>query len=190
MLAPAYETKIFCAWLELVVASRTDLALRSSVRQVSESYSKRVLEIWKQLFGSPVDELSPFRMLDRIVNGLFAVIALGRIINGSKKDDRKRSRRLSRSSRRSEFRCSRRPNDHEGRHEENEACSPRASRHWDFYDGSQRRRGDVGHGRKTTSNRHTSSTTRKEKSDEITVTSMSSDPRQKKPIKVTIKGEK
>ncbi len=71
-----------------MVASRTDLALRSSVRQVSESYSKRVLEIWKQLFGSPVDELSSFRMLDRIVNGLFAVIALGRIINGSKKDDK------------------------------------------------------------------------------------------------------
>ena len=88
MLVPVYETKIFYAWLELVVASRTDLALRRAVRQVSERYSKRVLEIWKQLFGLPVDEASSFRMLDRIVNGQFAVIALGRILNGGKKDDK------------------------------------------------------------------------------------------------------
>ena len=88
MLVPVYETKIFYAWLELVVASRTDLALRRSVRQVSERYSKRVLEIWKQLFGLPVDEPSSFRMLDRIINGQFAVIALSRILNGGKKDDK------------------------------------------------------------------------------------------------------
>ena len=51
MLVPVYETKIFYAWLELVVASRTDLALRSAVRQVSKEYTKRVLGIWKELFG-------------------------------------------------------------------------------------------------------------------------------------------
>ena len=89
MLVPVYETKIFYAWLELVVASRTDLALRSAVRQVSKSYTKRVLEIWKELFGSPGDEASAFQMLDRIINGQFAVIALGRILNGGQNDDEK-----------------------------------------------------------------------------------------------------
>jgi hypothetical protein len=63
------------------------LALRSAVRQVSKNYTKRVLEIWKELFGSPGDEASAFRMLDRIVNGQFAVIALGRILNGCENDD-------------------------------------------------------------------------------------------------------
>ncbi len=87
MLVPVYETKIFYAWLELVVASRTDLALRSAVRQVSKNYTNRVLEIWKELFGSPGDEASAFRMLDQIVNGQFAVIALSRILNGGENDD-------------------------------------------------------------------------------------------------------
>jgi AcrR family transcriptional regulator len=81
MLVPVYESKIFYAWLELVVASRTDLALRSAVRRVSEQYSKEVLKIWKQLFGSPSDEASAFRMLDQVVNGQFATIALGSILN-------------------------------------------------------------------------------------------------------------
>ena len=86
MLVPVYQSKVFYAWLELVVASRTDLALRGAVRVVSERFSKRVLEIWKELFGAPADKASAFRMLDRIVNGQFAVIALGRILNGGEND--------------------------------------------------------------------------------------------------------
>jgi AcrR family transcriptional regulator len=86
MLVPVYQSKVFYAWLELVVASRTDLALRGAVREVSELFSKRVLEIWKELFGAPADKASAFRMLDRIVNGQFAVIALGRILNGGEND--------------------------------------------------------------------------------------------------------
>lgn len=86
MLVPVYQGKVFYAWLELVVASRTDLGLRRAVRQVSERFSRRVLEIWKELFGSPSDEASAFRMVDRIVNGQFAVIALGRILNGGEND--------------------------------------------------------------------------------------------------------
>src|SRR5712692_4541918 len=60
MLVPVYQSKVFYAWLELVVASRTDLALRGAVREVSESFSKRVLEIWKELFGAPADKASAF----------------------------------------------------------------------------------------------------------------------------------
>ena len=89
MLVPVYQSKVFYAWLELVVASRTDLALRGAVREVSERFSKRVLEIWKELFGTPADKASAFRMLDRIVNGQFAVIALGRILNGGENDQEK-----------------------------------------------------------------------------------------------------
>ncbi len=89
MLVPVYQSKVFYAWLELVVASRTDLALRGAVREVSESFSKRVLEIWKELFGAPADKASAFRMLDRIINGQFAVIALGRILNGGENDQQK-----------------------------------------------------------------------------------------------------
>ena len=81
MLVPVYESRVFYAWLELVVASRTDIALRSAVRKVSERYSEQVLEIWKQLFGSPADESAAFRLLDQVVNGQFAAIALGSILN-------------------------------------------------------------------------------------------------------------
>ena len=89
MLVPVYQSKVFYAWLELVVASRTDLALRGAVREVSERFSKRVLEIWKELFGAPADKASAFRMVDRIINGQFAVIALGRILNGGENDQEK-----------------------------------------------------------------------------------------------------
>ncbi|MGH7781512.1 MAG: TetR/AcrR family transcriptional regulator [Candidatus Binataceae bacterium] len=85
-LVPVYQDRVFYAWLELVVASRTDLSLRQMVRQASERFSAQVLEIWKELFGSPSDDPARLRLLDQFVNGQFAAMALGRILTGGNGD--------------------------------------------------------------------------------------------------------
>ncbi len=85
-LAPVYRDRVFYAWLELVVASRTDLSLREAVRRASERFSGQILEIWKELFGAPSDDPSQFRLLDQFVNGQFAAMALGRILMGGDED--------------------------------------------------------------------------------------------------------
>ncbi len=82
MLIPVYQGKVFYAWLELAVASRTDVALRDAVRRLSESFSNKIAGVWKDLFGSPGDDPAQFRALDRLVNGQFAATALGLILLG------------------------------------------------------------------------------------------------------------
>lgn len=87
MLLPVYQSKIFYAWLELLVASRTDLGLRQAVRRLGESFAQKILEVWKQIFGSPNDEPSAFLMIDRFVNGQFAALALGEILTAGERDE-------------------------------------------------------------------------------------------------------
>jgi AcrR family transcriptional regulator len=82
MLVPVYRDKVFYAWLELVVACRTDLALREALKDASERFSDRVRKIWKELFGSPSDHSERFRLLDQFINGQFAAMAIGRILLG------------------------------------------------------------------------------------------------------------
>ena len=82
MLVPVYRDKVFYAWLELVVASRTDLALREALKGASERFSNRVREIWKELFGSPSGTPERFRLLDQFINGQLAAMAIGRILLG------------------------------------------------------------------------------------------------------------
>jgi AcrR family transcriptional regulator len=86
LLVPIYRDKIFFAWLELVVASRTDVAIRQAVRRVSDRYSQGILKVWKKLFGAPEDDPEAFRVLSGIINGQFAAIALGSILNGGQSD--------------------------------------------------------------------------------------------------------
>jgi AcrR family transcriptional regulator len=86
LLVPVYRGKVFYAWLELVVASRTDVALRESVRRISARFSDSVREIWRELFGSAGDDPSKFGFLDRFVNGQFAAMALGEILMGGEDD--------------------------------------------------------------------------------------------------------
>jgi AcrR family transcriptional regulator len=85
-LVPVYRDRVFYAWLELVVASRTDLSLRQAVRRASERFSGQILEIWKELFGSVSDDPERFRLLDQFVNGQFSAMALGRILMGGDED--------------------------------------------------------------------------------------------------------
>lgn len=82
LLVPVYRDKVFFAWLELVVASRTDPALRVTVKAASERYSRQILEIWKELFGTTSDSPELFRVLADFINGQFAAIALGGIVSG------------------------------------------------------------------------------------------------------------
>ena len=86
-LVPVYADKVFYAWLELVVASRTDLAMREAVKMASERFSDRILEIWRELFGSPEDDPERFRLLSDFINGQFAAMAMGRILLGGGGED-------------------------------------------------------------------------------------------------------
>ena len=85
-LVPVYRDKVFYAWLELVVASRTDLALREAVCAASERFSNQIQEIWKELFGAQLDDRAEYRLIDRFINGQLAAMALGRILLGGEDD--------------------------------------------------------------------------------------------------------
>ncbi len=87
MLVPVYRSKVFYAWLELLVASRTDIGLRQAIRRLGVGYAERILEVWKTLFGSPADDPQAFRIVDRVLNGQFAAMALGDILNGGESDE-------------------------------------------------------------------------------------------------------
>jgi AcrR family transcriptional regulator len=86
LLVPVYQGKVFYAWLELVVASRTDVALREAVRRASERFSKNILEIWRELFAG--EDPSHLRIVDRFVNGQFFAIALSQVLMAGESDAR------------------------------------------------------------------------------------------------------
>ncbi|HKV53886.1 MAG TPA: TetR/AcrR family transcriptional regulator [Candidatus Binataceae bacterium] len=51
LLWPAFKGPTFYAWLELVVASRTDVALREAVRAASDRFASGIHEIFAKMFG-------------------------------------------------------------------------------------------------------------------------------------------
>jgi AcrR family transcriptional regulator len=51
LLWPAFKGPAFYAWLELVVASRTDAALREAVRTASDNFAQGVHRVFAELFN-------------------------------------------------------------------------------------------------------------------------------------------
>ena len=80
VLWPVYTGPTFYAWLELVIASRTDVALRQAVARTTERFSHEVRQTWREAFGRPTDDPERFLPLDSVINGQLASMAIGRLL--------------------------------------------------------------------------------------------------------------
>lgn len=80
VLWPVYTGPTFYAWLELVIASRTDVALREAVARTTARFSREVRQTWREAFGRPTDDPEQFLPLDSAINGLLASMAIGRVL--------------------------------------------------------------------------------------------------------------
>jgi hypothetical protein len=80
----------FYAWLELVVASRTDSALREAVRVASENFAQGVHRVFQALFG--LKNASDY-LDDPIVFAIFGLLeslALERALCDSEEEERRK----------------------------------------------------------------------------------------------------
>jgi AcrR family transcriptional regulator len=81
-LWPAYAGPTFYAWLELAVASRTDLALREAVRSATEKYSAGILTLWREALEASTGDARRYAQVEQIVNGQMAASALNHMLMG------------------------------------------------------------------------------------------------------------
>jgi AcrR family transcriptional regulator len=80
LLWDVYKGPAFQAWIELVVASRTDPALRDAVLRISQGFSRASIEIWQDILRPNSFEERSLSLLDRIINGQLESIAISRIL--------------------------------------------------------------------------------------------------------------
>ena len=90
LLWPVFKEAAFYAWLELVVASRTDSALREAVRIASENFAQGVHRVFETMFGlkdAPdyVDDPIEFAIF-----GLLESLALERALCDSEEEERRK----------------------------------------------------------------------------------------------------
>jgi len=86
LLWPQFKGPTFYAWLELVVASRTDVALREAVRAASDRFIAGIHEIFKMLFG--VHGGAAYQEpLEVLIFGMLEALALERILCKSEQDE-------------------------------------------------------------------------------------------------------
>lgn len=79
-LWPAYNDSVFYAWLELAIASRTDLALRDAVLRISQKFGDEVVEMWRSAFPEIPGGRDSFLILSQIINGEAAWLGLSKIL--------------------------------------------------------------------------------------------------------------
>ncbi len=90
LLWAAFKGPAFYAWLELVVASRTDAPLREAVRLASENFAQGVHRVFAAMFGLKdvpeyVDDPIEFAIF-----GLLESLALERALCDSEEEERRR----------------------------------------------------------------------------------------------------
>jgi AcrR family transcriptional regulator len=86
LLWPQFKGPTFYAWLELVVASRTNAALREAVRAASDRFIAGIHENFKMLFGlhGGAGYQEPLEVL---IFGMLEALALERILCKSEQDE-------------------------------------------------------------------------------------------------------
>jgi AcrR family transcriptional regulator len=89
LLWPQFKGPTFYAWLELVVASRTDAALREAVRAASNRFMQGVHEVFKLLFGITSDA-GYTEPLEIIIFGMLEALALERVLCTSEQDEQEK----------------------------------------------------------------------------------------------------
>jgi AcrR family transcriptional regulator len=80
----AYRGDTFFAWLELVVASRTDLALRNGMLDVNLRLSVDLSRLWQEAFPEIEADLDAFKALSHLVNGQLASLSLFTLLDDTR----------------------------------------------------------------------------------------------------------
>jgi AcrR family transcriptional regulator len=84
---PMFKGPTFCAWLELVVASRTDPALNDAVRAASERFGEGFRVGLGALLDWPEEQQDKLRDLIGVVFGQLEALALERVLFGPSEID-------------------------------------------------------------------------------------------------------
>jgi AcrR family transcriptional regulator len=91
LLWAAFKGPTFYAWLELVVASRTDPPLREAVRLASDNFGQGVRRVFAAMFGL---EVGPNEQADDPIEfaifGLLESLALERALSDSEEEERRK----------------------------------------------------------------------------------------------------
>jgi len=90
LLWPAFKGAAFYAWLELVVASRTDSALREAVRVASENFAQGVHRVFQALFGLKNASVYVDDPIVFAIFGLLESLALERALCDSEEEERRK----------------------------------------------------------------------------------------------------
>ncbi len=88
LLWPAFRGASFYAWLELVVASRTDEALRAAVRDASRRFADGVGEILAAIFGLDEGAQGPAGAIEFVIFGLLETLAIEHALRDAEGADR------------------------------------------------------------------------------------------------------
>lgn len=88
LLWPAFRGPAFYAWLELVVASRTDAALRDAVRAASRRFEEGVRRILAAIFGVSEDARGAAGAIEFVVFGLLESLAIEHSLRDAEGADR------------------------------------------------------------------------------------------------------
>jgi AcrR family transcriptional regulator len=86
-LWPVYRDRIFYAWLELAVASRTDLALRESVHRISREFFEEASKDWQKAFQEVGADARAFVVLNQFINGQLTALALSQVLTDDEDSD-------------------------------------------------------------------------------------------------------
>ena len=86
-LWPVYRDRIFYAWLELAVASRTDLALRESVHRISREFFDEASKDWQKAFHEVGADARDFVVLNQFINGQLTALALSQVLTEADDSD-------------------------------------------------------------------------------------------------------
>ncbi|MGH7933696.1 MAG: TetR/AcrR family transcriptional regulator [Candidatus Binataceae bacterium] len=90
MLWLAFKGPTFYAWLELVVASRTNSVMRQAVSTASAHFARGVHEVFNVMFGSAAPDSPAGSPLEFVIFGLLEAMALERVLIGCEEDERVR----------------------------------------------------------------------------------------------------
>jgi AcrR family transcriptional regulator len=74
------SNRAFYAWLELVVAARTDPSLRKTVVEIAEQFSEQVQQTFRQFFSSQRQHSSPFDIAPVFTFAVMQGLALDHIV--------------------------------------------------------------------------------------------------------------
>jgi AcrR family transcriptional regulator len=87
LLWSMFQGPVFHAWLELIVASRTDKALREALRAMNERFQSDLKVYFKEIFG-PSPLTSDFDLIPAFIFSLMEGMAMRMIVGNDEENER------------------------------------------------------------------------------------------------------